>query len=202
MINLIQMMKQLFPNKSIVYHLSDLSIQSPDQATESNSIYIGIEKANKTRQFCCCTLLELISLYNHCSAYERSLYEIIFPTNLVKAYIDFEYDVHNNNDIEQRYTGIACSLKILYYALNLFDTNYDESGFSINNALHQFLVLEAYVFSDLYNINYTLHRALSSYKTTNIMNFPNHSKPNHIGQISIISFPGSFKLSILFVTMF
>ena len=181
MASIIQLIKQLFPNKPIVHHLSDLSIQSPDQATESSSIYIGIEKANKTRQFCCCTLLELISLCNHCSAYERSLYEIIFPTNLIKAYIDFEYDIDNNTDIEQRYTGIACSLKILYYALNLFNTNYDESGFSINNALHQFLVLQAYASLDLYNINDTLHRALSSYNNTEIMNFPNLSKPSHIG---------------------
>ncbi|CAF3693464.1 unnamed protein product, partial [Rotaria socialis] len=119
--------------------------QLPEQIIKSNYIFLSIENDNKTRQFFYSTLEELITIYNQCPRNERSLYEIIFPTNIVKTYIDFEYYIDNNLDINDHCIGANCFLKILHYTLNGFNHKEDLNENYIDIALQQLLVLEAYI---------------------------------------------------------
>ncbi|CAF3863308.1 unnamed protein product, partial [Rotaria sp. Silwood1] len=88
-------------------------------------------------------LQELITLYNHCPPNERTLYEMIFPINLVKTYIDFEYYIDNNLDINDHHIGAKCFIKILHYVLNFFDHKHHENENYLHITLQQFLVLES-----------------------------------------------------------
>ncbi|CAF4099861.1 unnamed protein product [Adineta steineri] len=106
-------------------------------------INANIENNNKNRQFFYCTINELITLYKHCPPLERTLYEIIFPTSLIKTYIDFEYYIDNNVDIKNQSIGATSCLKILYHVLNFFDTTYVKAENDIDNCLQQFLILQA-----------------------------------------------------------
>ncbi|CAF3835914.1 unnamed protein product [Rotaria magnacalcarata] len=140
---LIQIIKHLFPSKIITHHKCDLVNQLSEQIIKSNYIFLSIENENKTRQFFYSTIEELITLFNHCPRNERTLYEIIFPTNLVKTYIDFEYYTDNNLDINDHCIGASSFLKILHFTLNFIDHKHHENQKYIDITLQQFLVLEA-----------------------------------------------------------
>jgi hypothetical protein len=138
-----KLIKHLFPNKVVTHRLSDLMDQLSNQNSRNTHINISIEKDNNTRQFCYLTIDELILLYQHSSVIQRSLYELITPEKLVKAYIDFEYYIDYNRDIENCHIGANCILKILYYLLNLHENNIQEKHSSMGFILKEFLVLEA-----------------------------------------------------------
>ncbi|CAF5003380.1 unnamed protein product, partial [Rotaria sp. Silwood1] len=140
---LIQIIKHLFPSKVITHHICDLLNQLPEKIIKPNYIFVSIEKDNKTRQFFYCIIEELITLYNHCPPNERTLYEMIFPINLVKTYIDFEYYIDNNLDINDHHIGAKCFIKILHYVLNFFDHKHHENENYLHITLQQFLVLES-----------------------------------------------------------
>ncbi|CAF4790373.1 unnamed protein product [Rotaria magnacalcarata] len=143
MTTIIEIIKNLFPSKLISHHICDLVNQLPEQIIKSNYIFLSIENDNKTRQFFYSSIEELIALYNQSSRNERSLYEIIFLTNIVKTYVDFEYYIDNNLDINDHCIGANCFLKILHYTLNGFDHKEDLNENYIDIALQQLLVLEA-----------------------------------------------------------
>ncbi|CAF1335680.1 unnamed protein product, partial [Rotaria sordida] len=48
---------------------------------------------------------ELIMLYRNIPVNQRYLYELILPTNKIKAYIDFEYYINNNPEIQNHSIG-------------------------------------------------------------------------------------------------
>ncbi|CAF3889090.1 unnamed protein product [Rotaria magnacalcarata] len=87
---------------------------------------------------------ELIILYKNTTGIDRNLYEIIIATNPVKAYIDFEYYVDNNLEMQNHYIGSNCCLKIFHYLLNFTHHTHYQSENHIDLALEEFLVLEAY----------------------------------------------------------
>ena len=137
------LIKRLFPNEILTHHLSDLNNHSLVQNYNKNNICISIERENKCRQYCSLTMEQLIILYQNCPLIERTLYESIPPTKLVKAFIDFEYSMDNNLDIQNHYVGPICCLKILYHLLNSLDDNNNVMQNHTENILKQFLVLEA-----------------------------------------------------------
>lgn len=140
---LVQLIKHLFPFKILTHHIYDLINQLPDKVLKTNEILLSIEKDNKTRQYFSCTLQELMKLYSRCPPNERNLYEVILPTNKVKIYIDFEYYIDNNLDINNHYIGANCLLKILNYGVNFCDQKSSKSKNDIETALQRFIVLEA-----------------------------------------------------------
>ncbi len=136
--------KLLFPNESITYRLSDLRNQVIQQSDKKARICISIEKTNKSRQFCSLTFEQLNTLYQYCPVAQRSLYESISPNTPVKTYIDFEYYINNNLDIQDHYIGLRCCLRALYYLLNYSDDRSNEIEKNNDETfLKQFLVLEA-----------------------------------------------------------
>jgi len=138
------LIKSLFPNEIITHHLIDLNDQLLEQNNNKKNIHISIEKENKSRQYCSLTVEQLLTLYQYCPITERTLYELIAPTKPVKTFIDFEYYINNNLDIENHHIAPIFCLKILYYLLNVLDdfqTNTIETY--TENILKQFLVLEA-----------------------------------------------------------
>jgi len=137
-----KLLKRLFPNKIIAHRLCDLIQQSCNQQTHNSHICIAIEKDNHTREFCYVTIDELIKLYQHCPVIERCLYELIPPTNQVKAYIDFEYHIDNNLAIGNSYNAVKCCLK-LFRCLLCVQTNTTDDRNYIDIALKEFLLLEA-----------------------------------------------------------
>ncbi|CAM4824241.1 unnamed protein product [Rotaria magnacalcarata] len=62
----------------------------------------------------------------------------------VKTYIDFEYYIENNHDINNHFIGTNCLLKILHLSLNFSYHQFCQSQNTIDIALKQFLVLEAH----------------------------------------------------------
>ncbi len=137
-----KLIKRLFSHKVVTSRLSDLINQLLNQNL-NNHICISIAKDNDSRLFTYVTIDELIILYQHSSVVQRSLYELITPGTQVKTYIDFEYYINNNLDIQDSRIGASCFLKILYYFLNFQDNNIYEKNNYINLILQQFLVLEA-----------------------------------------------------------
>ncbi|CAF4807066.1 unnamed protein product [Rotaria sp. Silwood1] len=123
--------------------MSDLNNQLLEQNGEKNDIHLSIEKENKSRQFCCLTIEELITLFEYCPVIHRTLYESISPNKTVKAYVDFEYLVDKNLDIQNHYIAPISCLKILYYFLNGPDDTITSVETYTENILKQFLVLEA-----------------------------------------------------------
>src|SRR5947208_1127151 len=95
--------KRLFPNKIVTHRIYDLNHQLIEYNTEKDGIYISIEKENKSRQFCSLTIEELITLFQCCSVTDRTLYESISPNKSVKLYVDFEYLIDKNLDIQDHY---------------------------------------------------------------------------------------------------
>jgi hypothetical protein len=137
-----KLIKRLFSHKVVTSRLSDLINQLLNQNL-NNHICISIAKDNDSRLFTYVNIDELIILYQHSSVVQRSLYELITPGTQVKTYIDFEYYINNNLDIQDSRIGASCFLKILYYFLNFQDNNIYEKNNYINLILQQFLVLEA-----------------------------------------------------------
>jgi hypothetical protein len=138
-----KLLKRLFPYKIITHRLSDLIHHLSNQQNENTKTYISIEKDNTSREFCYFTLEELIILYQQCPAFERSLYEILIPTNQVKVYVDFEYYTDNNVDIKNAHIGPICFLKILYHLFNSEQTvNFKTTNY-FDLVMQQFLVLDA-----------------------------------------------------------
>ncbi|CAF3951200.1 unnamed protein product [Rotaria sp. Silwood1] len=137
------LIEHLFPHKIITHRMSDLNNQLLEQNGEKNDIHLSIEKENKSRQFCCLTIEELITLFEYCPVIHRTLYESISPNKTVKAYVDFEYLVDKNLDIQNHYIAPISCLKILYYFLNGPDDTITSVETYTENILKQFLVLEA-----------------------------------------------------------
>ena len=138
-----QIVQEFFPNKKLVHRICDLTAQLSETNNDTISISVAIEKSNGTRQFCFFSLDELLSLCHKTPLNERAFYEIIFPTNITKAYIDFEYRIENNLDIQDHHVGIMCCLKLLYSVLNFSDHLSSQNVISIDTVLKQFIVLEA-----------------------------------------------------------
>jgi hypothetical protein len=134
------LIKRLFPHEIITHHISDLNDQLLDKR---DGIYISIEKENKSRQYCCLTIEQLITLFEYCPVTDRTLYESIPPNKFVKTYIDFEYLLDKNLDIQDHYIGVVSCLKTLYYFLNVPDDGTYTTESYTQNVLKQFLVLEA-----------------------------------------------------------
>jgi hypothetical protein len=139
------LIKRLFPNEILTHHILDLNNQLFEQNDNKERIHISIEKENKSRQYCSLTIEQLKTLYQHCPVLQRTLYESIPPTKFVKTYIDFEYYINNNLDIQNHHIAPICCLKIFYYLLNVSDYSNTNNTIEISteNILKQFLVLEA-----------------------------------------------------------
>ncbi|CAF1292374.1 unnamed protein product [Rotaria sordida] len=138
-----QIRMTLWNSQIITHRISDLMQLIKDQNVKNTHICISIQNDNDTREFCYLTIDELTQLFQQTPVIERCLYEVIFPTNQVKTYIDFEYYITNNLDIESPYIGARCFLKILYNLLN-FQQNIDcEANYKMDLILQQFLVLNS-----------------------------------------------------------
>ncbi|CAM4847093.1 unnamed protein product [Rotaria magnacalcarata] len=137
------LIKRLFPHKIITHRLSDLHNQLLQQNIDKNDIFLSIEKENKSRQFCCLSIEELLRLFECCPTTERTLYESISINKPVRTYIDFEYLIDKNLKIQNHYIGPMCCLKVLYYFLNAPDDTINTVERYTENILKQFLVLEA-----------------------------------------------------------
>ena len=136
------LIRHLFPHKTITHHISDLN-QLLEQYNEKTDICISIENENKSRQFCCLTIEQLLRLFDSCPVPNRTLYECISSNKLVKAYIDFEYLIDKNRHIQNHYLGPISCLRILYYFLNPTDNTIKTIQRHTENLLMQFLVLDA-----------------------------------------------------------
>jgi len=143
MIPIETLLKQLFPNKVITYRLSVLNNILSNKNESNECICIGIEKDNHSRIFCYLTLNELIKLSENCSLTERSFDEVISPNMRVKVYIDFEYYIDVNTDIQNSFTGISTCLKILHLLFNSNKNPGHENRKEIATTLRNILVLEA-----------------------------------------------------------
>jgi len=138
-----RLIKRLFSNKIVTHRISDLINQLSDQNIQDNNICIGIEKDNGARQFCYLSIDELTIFYQHSTVLERFLYELIPPENQVKVYIDFEYYIDNNLDIENSHIGPNSCLKILHCLLTCQTNSIFTTSKQIDLTLQEFLVLEA-----------------------------------------------------------
>lgn len=139
----LNLIKRLFPYKIITHRLSDLHNQLDQQSIHKNDIFLSIEKENKSRQFCCLSIEELLTLFECCPVTERTLYESISQNKTVRTYIDFEYLIDNNLDVQNHYIGPMCCLKVLHYFLNGLDDTINTVESYTEKILKQFLVLEA-----------------------------------------------------------
>ncbi|CAF5018652.1 unnamed protein product, partial [Rotaria sp. Silwood1] len=137
------LIKKLFPHNIITHHINDLTNEPSDRNNITNDICISIEKENKSRQFCRLTIEQLITLFEHCPVSDRTLYEVISLSKPVKTYIDYEYFIDKNLDIENHYIGPISCLKILYYFLNIPNDTIDTIEIYTQKILKQFLVLQA-----------------------------------------------------------
>ena len=138
-----KLINRLFLNKIITYKVSDLIDNVSNERLQNIYMYICIQTENDSRRFFYVTIDELIILFQNSESIQRSLYELILPTKQVKAYIDFDYYTKNNTSIKNSYTGPCCILKILYYFLNVDQTNTMDTNDRLTLALKQFLVLES-----------------------------------------------------------
>ena len=138
-----RLIKRLFSNKVITHRISDLIYQSSDPNIQNTNICISIEKDTGAREFCYLSVDELTTLYQHSAVLERFLYELIPPANQVKIYIDFEYYMDNNLDIQHSHTGPSSCLKILHYLLTFQTDSISKTNNQIDLALQEFLVPEA-----------------------------------------------------------
>jgi hypothetical protein len=135
--------KLLFPDELITHHLNDLNNYLIQQNDNKNRVFLSIEKDNKLRLFCSLSIEQLNILYKYCPITQRTLYESIPPASLVKAYVDFEYYVNNNDDLEDHNIAPRCCLKILYHVLHLVNHQMYLIENNDENILKQFLVLQA-----------------------------------------------------------
>ena len=115
----------------------------PHPHPHPQDICISIENQNKTRQFCCLTIDELTTLLGSCPVTNRALYECISSNRFVKTYVDFEYLIAQNLDIQDHCIGPTSCLKILYYFPNVPDDTINTIENYNENILKQFLVLDA-----------------------------------------------------------
>ena len=139
----LSLFNHLFPTEILTHHLSDLNNYLLGTDNKNGGICLSIEKKRKNRQYCCLTIDQITKLYDYCPVSERTLYESISPSKLVKAFIDFEYYGDNNSDMKDHCIGPNCCLKILYYLLNNHENNINIINNLSDNILKQFLVLEA-----------------------------------------------------------
>ena len=136
------LIRHLFPHKTITHHIPDLN-QLLEQYNEKTDICISIENENKSRQFCCLNIEQLVRLFDSCPVPNRTLYECISSNKLVKAYTDFEYLIDKNRHIQNHYLGPISCLRILYYFLNPTYNTIKTIQRHTENLLMQFLVLDA-----------------------------------------------------------
>ncbi|CAF2824677.1 unnamed protein product, partial [Rotaria sp. Silwood2] len=76
------------------------------------------------------------------SKINRSFYESISETSVIKSYIDFQYELENNDSIDHNRSVITC-LKILFYSLNELSKSTIDNKITLLSILEQFLVLNA-----------------------------------------------------------
>jgi hypothetical protein len=141
--NIRKLLEQILPNKKIYYRLQEL-LNSISNDNKTERILLSIEKANHGREYCELSLNELELLYVLYPKTHRSFYECIHENNLIKAYIDFEYYLHNNSTINIDKTIIS-TLKILFFYLNNTNKSSISTKISLSSILNQFLILNAYV---------------------------------------------------------
>ena len=133
-----------WPNKRIFIRLANL-INSLSTNKSDKYILLSIEKRNHGREYCQLTLSELELIYVLVPKVNRCLYEIIREKDVIKAYIDFEYQIINNLTVDYNKAITSC-LKILFYHLkNSFDSPITTAP-DISSILNEFLVLDAYVY--------------------------------------------------------
>ncbi|CAF3228734.1 unnamed protein product [Rotaria socialis] len=140
---IIKTINRLFPSKILNYQIFHLFDNLPKNINTNDYIFIAIEKNERRREFCYFTMEELIIVYKNSTTIDRNLYEIIVATNPVKAYIDFEYYIDNNLDIQNHYIGSNCCLKLFHYLLNFTHHTHYQNENHIDLALEEFLVLQA-----------------------------------------------------------
>lgn len=138
-----KLIKRLYPTKVMTYRICDLVDNLSNDISNNKYICISIETDSNSRRFCNLTLDELINVYQSCPVLERSIYELIFPDQNVKAYVDFEYYINYNPAINDPRIGGICCLKILHLLLN-FDENFNyNQNTNIDFIFEKFLILEA-----------------------------------------------------------
>lgn len=136
--------KVLFPNELVTCRLSDLYSFKERSNENEKGIYISVEKNNKSREFCFLTLDQLNILFDYCPVNERTLYESI-PGNIhLKLYLDYEYYIANNLEIQDHDIGLRSCLRIFDFLLNSQHDNQTEIENKNNEKfLNYFLVLDA-----------------------------------------------------------
>lgn len=140
---IIDTINQLFPNKRFTHRLSALINELSSTISHSNLIFLAIEKPNNSRLFTYFKMDELIILYQCTVNHQRTIYETILPSSVVKAYIDYEYNLESNADIQNHHVGTLCVLKILNFISNFFCHASSITNRSIDQFLQQFLIVES-----------------------------------------------------------
>lgn len=135
--------KQLFPSKRIFHRLIDLNHEFLSEVDSNDNIWLSFETSIECRKFSSFGFSELCHWFQQTIESDRSLYEVISPSKPVKLYIDFEYYLSLNHDIEDPATGLKCVLKVLQSIFNSSNVSYISKEQLMNAALEQFLVLTA-----------------------------------------------------------
>ena len=135
--------KQLFPSKRIFHRLVDINHQFLVEVNTNDNISLSFETSIQCRIFCNFGFSELCYWFQQTNESDRSLYEIIPPSKPVKLYIDFEYYLSVNHEIENHATGLKCILKVLQPIFNPNNVLYVSNEQFIDAGLGQWLVLTA-----------------------------------------------------------
>lgn len=135
--------KQLFPSKTIFHRLIDLGQEFASRVNCADSICISFETSVQCRKFCHFNLSELCFCIKQTKESDRSLYEVIPTSKPVKLYIDFEYCLSLNHDIDDHTTGLKFVLKILHFIFTTDEDSHVSNEQMIAQALEQYLVLTA-----------------------------------------------------------
>ena len=140
--------KELFPAKRIFHRLVDINHEPSCEVNTDDNIWLSFETSIHCRKFCTFDFSELCYWFQQTSQLDRSLYEVIPPSKMVKLYIDFEYYSAPNHEIDNHTTGLKCILKVLQYLFNPNNILYICNEQFINAALEHWIVMTAYVVVD------------------------------------------------------
>ena len=136
--------KTLFPQKLITHHLADLNRIESEFTVDNLSLTISFENNTRSRQFCHIIFEDLCMIFQRTRALERYLYEVISPFKPVKIYVDYEYLVMHNLDIQDHFIGPRCLLKVLYWLLSdRVRSEYYSEKEHMDLILNEYLVLTA-----------------------------------------------------------
>ena len=135
--------ENIWPEKKIFFQLNEL-LRLISMTDAKERIILSIEKINHGREYCQMTLSELEFLYLLAPRINRSFYECIHQTHVVKVYIDFEYLLENNLAVDHHRAIITCLKILLFYLKKSTDSNIIPN-MDLPSVLDEFLVLNAYV---------------------------------------------------------